>query len=43
VKEARYKPKSRKDLLLANASNQEQVVIDIQANSRVGTQRKLNF
>jgi len=29
----------KKDLLLANSSNQEQVVIDIQANSRVGTQR----
>lgn len=40
VKEVRSKPKSRKDLLLADASKQEQVVIDIQANSRVGTLRK---
>ncbi|CAF1644214.1 unnamed protein product [Adineta ricciae] len=39
VKEVRSKPKSRKDLLLANPSKQEQVVIDIQANSRVGTLR----
>ncbi|CAF0943715.1 unnamed protein product [Adineta steineri] len=39
VKEVRCKPKSRKDLLLANASDQEHVVIDIQANNRVGTIR----
>ena len=43
VKEVRCRPKSRKDLLVANASNQEHVVIDIQANNRVGTQRKFNF
>jgi len=35
VKEVRNRPKSRKDLL----ANQDQVVIDIQENSRVGTQR----
>ncbi len=36
VKEVRNRPKSRKDLLLPH---QDQVVIDIQENSRVGTQR----
>jgi activin receptor type-1B len=36
VKEVRNRPKSRKDLL---QTGQEQVVIDIQENNRVGTQR----
>jgi hypothetical protein len=43
VKEVRSKPQSRRDLLHANGSNHEQVVIDIQANNRVGTLRKGNF
>lgn len=40
VKEVRSKPKSRRDLEHASSSKEEQVAIDIQANSRVGTIRK---
>ncbi|CAF3596343.1 unnamed protein product [Rotaria sordida] len=39
VKEVRSRPQCRKDPLVSNTSNQEHVDIDIQANSRVGTQR----
>ncbi|CAF0769750.1 unnamed protein product [Rotaria sp. Silwood1] len=39
VKEVRSRPQSKKDPSLTNSSNQEHVDIDIQANSRVGTQR----
>ncbi|CAF2121541.1 unnamed protein product [Rotaria magnacalcarata] len=39
VKEVRTRPKSRKDPAAASVSNQEQVNIDIQPNSRVGTYR----
>ncbi|CAF3663380.1 unnamed protein product [Rotaria socialis] len=39
VKEVRTRPKSRKDPTAANVSYQEQVNIDIQPNSRVGTYR----
>ena len=43
VKEVRYGRNLRKNTFSSDKSKQEQVVIDIQANSRVGTQRKSNF